>query len=504
MPHRKHHRRVLRIVLFSLAAWAFTVLSRGRHAQEASASDVELRLDSQHGGVPGWASSPAPARRVRPMRTRRRLAANLAFVALFFTGASFSAFAGDNVANLLEDDGSETLVVVEATEVPSGQHVEESEPEPAPPVEAAPAPEPAPVSEPAPAPAPEAPAAEAAPAEAPAAEAAPAVVAAPEAEADVVSGSEPQAPSATDDAVPSPTDSQRAARVTRPRAQTARSTKAARARPAPVQSKPQHVDPEAHAENVAATVWLHRELPDPTPPSLRLAPTTASRLHSAAKSTGLDWAYLLAVVRADGAQSSTPARGTTFAETAHRLAALRDGSSRWDAALAYTGRTAAADRAVALARYYRAVGLQTLVDGLLARKEALEEKVLTDDRVQLYAGGRADVEAGRIDVRVLALVEYLAESYGQVTVSSLFSGHRVYSRPGVVSAHTYGQAVDIAALANLPISGNQQPGGLTERAVRDVLLLPAEMRPRQVISLLGLGGPSFPLADHGDHIHVGF
>jgi hypothetical protein len=28
--------------------------------------------------------------------------------------------------------------------------------------------------------------------------------------------------------------------------------------------------------------------------------------------------------------------------------------------------------------------------------------------------------------------------------------------------------------------------------------------PRQVISLLGLGGPSFPLFDHDDHIHVGF
>jgi hypothetical protein len=25
-----------------------------------------------------------------------------------------------------------------------------------------------------------------------------------------------------------------------------------------------------------------------------------------------------------------------------------------------------------------------------------------------------------------------------------------------------------------------------------------------VISLLGLGGPSFPMADHDDHIHVGF
>ena len=424
-------------------------------------------------------------------------AANLAFVALFFTGASFSAFAGDNVADLLQDDASETLNVVEATEVPGGHAVEEDETE-AP--EAAPAPPGAcrrrgPCARGAPAP-------EAAPA--------PAEAPAPEAAPEDVSGSEPQAPSAAEDvaapapedALPAPTSDQQSAHVTRPRASTkGREAKAARPMPRP---QPQHVDPEVHAENVAATVWLHRELPDPTPPSLRLAPTTASRLHSAAKSTGLDWAYLLAVVRADGAQSAAPTRGTTFAETARRLAALRDGATRWDAALAFTGRTAAADRAVALARYYRAVGLQTLVDGLLARQDALEEKVLSDDRVQLYAGGREDVEAGRINVRVLALVEYLAESYGQVTVSSLFSGHRVYSRPGVVSAHTYGQAVDIAALANLPIAGNQQPGGLTERAVRDVLLLPAEMRPRQVISLLGLGGPSFPLADHGDHIHVGF
>jgi len=40
--------------------------------------------------------------------------------------------------------------------------------------------------------------------------------------------------------------------------------------------------------------------------------------------------------------------------------------------------------------------------------------------------------------------------------------------------------------------------------VRSILLLPVELQPRQVISLIGMGGPSFPLADHYDHIHVGF
>ena len=51
---------------------------------------------------------------------------------------------------------------------------------------------------------------------------------------------------------------------------------------------------------------------------------------------------------------------------------------------------------------------------------------------------------------------------------------------------------------------NQLPGSVTEQAVRNMLLLPAEVRPVQVISLLGLGGPSFPMSNHDDHIHAGF
>ena len=39
----------------------------------------------------------------------------------------------------------------------------------------------------------------------------------------------------------------------------------------------------------------------------------------------------------------------------------------------------------------------------------------------------------------------VAESFDQITVTSLISGHRLYSRPGVISAHVYGAAVDVAA-----------------------------------------------------------
>jgi len=52
--------------------------------------------------------------------------------------------------------------------------------------------------------------------------------------------------------------------------------------------------------------------------------------------------------------------------------------------------------------------------------------------------------------------------------------------------------------------GHQQPGGLTERALRDILLLPKELWPSELISLFDMNGPSFAMTDHADHIHVGF
>jgi hypothetical protein len=105
---------------------------------------------------------------------------------------------------------------------------------------------------------------------------------------------------------------------------------------------------------------------------------------------------------------------------------------------------------------------------------------------------------------VLAVIRYLVVTYHQVTVSCLITGHRLFARPGVVSAHIYGLAADIAALDGTPITGHQEPGGITERAVEALMRLPVEVEPQQIISLLGLGGPSFAQADHYDHIHIGF
>jgi hypothetical protein len=172
--------------------------------------------------------------------------------------------------------------------------------------------------------------------------------------------------------------------------------------------------------------------------------------------------------------------------------------------LSLGGRTTFADQTIALRNLYRAVGLKALVKGFDWAKPSLSKRILNDKRITIYPGGRSDIEAGRVNIRVLVLIAYIAEAHGQVTVSCLISGHRLYARPGVISAHIYGLAADLSTVGGVSILGHQQVDSVTEKAVRNILLLPAEMQPRQVISLLGLGGPSFPLANHYDHIHGGY
>ena len=264
------------------------------------------------------------------------------------------------------------------------------------------------------------------------------------------------------------------------------------------------LDPEALAPGGAATIWLHRSLPDPTPPAERLSLDFAVQLALESRNAGVNWSLVLAVLRAQGHTGHVPASSDEIRALSRRLAALGAESSPTDAVRALSGSASFAEKAVALANYNRAVGLYSLVTGLERAKPRLERLVLGSPRIDIYAGGRDDMSSGLIDVRVIVLIRYLAASFGQASVSSLHSGHGLYARPGIVSAHVYGLAVDISAVGGTSIAGHQEPGGITERAVESILLLPAELQPQQVISLLGLGGPSFPLSDHADHIHVGY
>ena len=250
---------------------------------------------------------------------------------------------------------------------------------------------------------------------------------------------------------------------------------------------PQHAKrPHRHRE---PTIWVHRTLPDPIPPAARLGRRFATLLRTTTRAHEIHWWRVLAILRAQGRDGRAPAGAARLERLASRIA---NNAIRLDA------------ETHSLARYNRAVGLRALVVGLEEAKPGLERRILRDSRVGLSPAAAGDLVAGRVDVRVLVVIRYLAVTFHQVTVSCLVTGHRFFARRNVMSAHVDGLAVDISSVRWIPIAGNQGIGGITERTIEELLRLPAEIQPQQIISLLGLGGPSFPQGDHYDHIHVGF
>ena len=505
MPHKKNSRRYITpLVLFTLAGWALWAL--GRNEPTASASS-----DGDTESPPATGTSSSGPARTRATWSKRRLATSLAFATLFFGGAAFSAGAGDVVVEAIEGDATTEVSSDEEAAEDGSAAEEESEDggeagegeEPAEGEDPAESGEgsaegsgetgedaggdgegqpgegdpPADPTEPPPLPGEEPDGGQGSGDGAP-----------PPPLPDGGDGTpdNPPAPGpgAGDDHgdAPSPGDLPVIDKQTR---------------------SPAYLDPEVDADGFFATIWLHRPLPDPTPPAKRLKPAFAAALAREASQANVDWALVLGVLRARGFDSSSMSLAPVRA-TARQLADLRNGRRSPMGMLRAYGGEDFAKEAFALRNYNRAVGLRSLVEGLEAAKPRLQRTLLRDKRVDIYPGGRLDVALGRTDVRVIVLLRYLAEAHGQVTVSSLTTGHGLYARPGVISAHVYGLAVDIAALNNTSIYGNQQPGGITERAVKNILLLPAELQAKQVISLFGLGGPSFPLANHDDHIHVGY
>jgi hypothetical protein len=161
---------------------------------------------------------------------------------------------------------------------------------------------------------------------------------------------------------------------------------------------------------------------------------------------------------------------------------------------------------------YRAQGKNALLGGdsigqiLLMSKEALEQRVLANPRIELYSCGRRDIEAGSVDRRVLATLEFLAASGLKPTITSLTCGHGYYTAGGNISEHSSGNAVDIAKINGIPILGHQGEGSIADIAIRRLLTLQGTMKPHQIISLMTYDGADNTLAlpDHADHIHVGF
>jgi len=164
---------------------------------------------------------------------------------------------------------------------------------------------------------------------------------------------------------------------------------------------------------------------------------------------------------------------------------------------------------------YRAAGINpflgpgaknaTIGQILLMSKEQLQNRILQDPHVQIYACGRRDIQAGLIDRRVLATLEFLAASALDPTVSSLQCAHTPpTTTPASTTATTTGSTVTISAINNIPIAGHQGPGSITDITIRRLLTLQGAMTPNQIISTMSYKGQPNTLAlpDHTNRIQI--
>jgi hypothetical protein len=143
---------------------------------------------------------------------------------------------------------------------------------------------------------------------------------------------------------------------------------------------------------------------------------------------------------------------------------------------------------------------------LLMSKQQLTNRVLTDPRVEIYNCGRRDIQAGLIDRRVLATIEFLSASGLDPYVSGLDCGHSINAAKGVDEQGATGDSVDISRINNIPILGHQGPGSITDITIRRLLTLQGSMAPDQIISDMSYQSQPSTLAlpDHKNRIQITF
>jgi len=127
--------------------------------------------------------------------------------------------------------------------------------------------------------------------------------------------------------------------------------------------------------------------------------------------------------------------------------------------------------------------------------------LLDNERVVLDEVGVADVKAGRIDPRVIAVLTKLSEEH-KITVSCMCSDHSKFTAGGSISNHYYGRGLDIAAIDGVPVSS----ANFDAREIAfDLQELDAAYRPNEIGTPWQISGPGyFTDAAHQDHLHIGF
>jgi murein DD-endopeptidase MepM/ murein hydrolase activator NlpD len=140
---------------------------------------------------------------------------------------------------------------------------------------------------------------------------------------------------------------------------------------------------------------------------------------------------------------------------------------------------------------------------LLESKRALEQQVGRDANVRMHACERQDVQTGRVDKRVLAMLEFLAVSGLKPTVTGLKCATAAPAVTGNASAGGGGgEAVKITAVNGIPIAGHQGPGSIAEETIRKLLTLQGLNRPLRIVSQTNIPGAKNTLVKASAHDYV--
>lgn len=147
------------------------------------------------------------------------------------------------------------------------------------------------------------------------------------------------------------------------------------------------------------------------------------------------------------------------------------------------------------------LGLTVGGPGLAFAPDELAQRVLADARIALDARARRDLEAGRVDPRLSAVLLHAA-ARGPIAITVLQTGHSYLTVNGTPSNHSFGRGADIGAVGGAPVDA-------ANPAARELALalgaLPAHLRPTEIGTPWEIDDPAyFSDADHRDHLHIGF
>lgn len=134
---------------------------------------------------------------------------------------------------------------------------------------------------------------------------------------------------------------------------------------------------------------------------------------------------------------------------------------------------------------------------------ALGQAVLTHPNIELRPEARADIEAGRVDARLLGVLLFLASEHRLGSVGPFATGHSLYVEgTDTISNHAYGRAVDIPIVDGVAVSPSNQ---FARAAAESLLSLDEPLRPDELGGPWDLANPgAFTDSSHQDHLHVAY